>query len=150
MNPVRKRQAADGQTQRRVREALRAAFSEQPEVLLAYMHGSFATGHPFRDLDLAVLLGDELGDALLPSELRLEAEVGEILRRIGFTAPVDLRTLNRAPLSFRYQVIKVGFPVFAHDDNLRVNFETSTISYYLDFAPFRREQLREVLRLGVR
>jgi predicted nucleotidyltransferase len=150
MNPLRRQQAADEQTQRRVREALRAAFCEQPEVLLAYVHGSFATGHPFRDLDLAVLLRDEVGDALLSSELGLEAEVGEILRRIGFTSPVDLKTLNRAPLSFRYQVIKTGFPVFARDDTVRVTFETSTVSRYLDFAPFRREQLREVLRLGVR
>jgi len=146
---VRKKQTADQHTQRRAREALQTLFAYQADVLLAYIHGSFARGEPFRDLDVAALVADRDRDGFLARELRLEAAVEDALRRVEFTSPVDLRTLNRAPVSFSYQVIRTGFPVFVRDDGVRVDFETRTVSRYLDFARFRREQLREVLGVAV-
>ena len=43
----------------RVIEALRRELEGRPEVLFAYLHGSFIEGGPYRDIDVA---GEDLGD----------------------------------------------------------------------------------------
>jgi hypothetical protein len=50
--------------------------------------------------------------ALSDSELRLEAEMAERIREY----PVELRVLNQAPLSFRYQVIEEGILLVIRDE----------------------------------
>jgi hypothetical protein len=63
--------------------------------------------------------------------------------------PVDLRILNDAPLSFRYNVIRYGRPVFVRDSDARFEFVEATLRGYFDFAPYREMYLRETLGLGL-
>jgi len=138
----------DEATHKRVLDALKQALAARKEIIVAYVHGSYAEGRSFRDLDIAVHVSESaLSGSPLSYELMLESELEEGLRGVNLRVPLDVRILNRAPLSFRYEVIKHGTPVFIGDDDLRADFEAATISRYLDFAPFRREQLREVLGL---
>ncbi len=149
MRHTRPRPPADDATHKRIVDALRQFLATREEIIVAYVHGSYAEGRPFRDLDIAVYVNEAaLSESPLSYELMLESELQEALREEGLRVPLDVRVLNRAPLSFRYEVIKRGTPVFVRNDDLRADFEAATISRYLDFAPFRREQLREVLGLG--
>lgn len=149
MRHTRPRPPLDDATHRRVVDALAQAVAARKEILVAYVHGSYAERRPFRDLDIAVYVSESaLSGSLLSYEVMLESGLEEALRGAGLAAPLDVRILNRAPLSFRYEVIKHGTPVFVANDDLRADFEAATVSRYLDFAPFRREQLREVLGLG--
>lgn len=114
-----------------------------PQLAVAYLHGSFTSSGRYRDIDIAIYLKDP-PDSSLDLELGLEAGLSETLH-----CPVDVRVLNNAPLSFRYQVIKDGQAIIVNDDDARTEFVEATTLDYLDFAPFRKMYLKEALGLGV-
>ncbi len=124
--------------------AVRSLLESHADMSFAYLHGSFAAGSGFRDIDIAVYL-KQVPASLLDHELRLEAE---LMKAVG-GCPVDLRVLNGAPLSFRYNVIKGGLLLFARNDDERADFVEHTLSAYFDFAPYRALYLKETLGLGV-
>lgn len=127
-----------------ITEAIVCKLQEHPEILFAYLHGSFLTNEFINDIDLALYLR-KIPDSLLEYELNMEV----ILSNVVVGAPVDVRLLNGAPLSFQYNVVKEGIPIIVHDDNERAEFQERTIKYYFDFAPFRKRYLEEVFRIAV-
>jgi predicted nucleotidyltransferase len=118
-------------------ETIKRELEKRDEITFAYIHGSFLFGN-FRDIDIAIYLGDNIGKTV-HYELQLEVELGKL---IGL--PVDVRVLNSAPLSFRFNAIR-GLLLFSRDERARTDFEASTISEYHDFAYFRKRYRREVL-----
>lgn len=58
--------------------------------------------------------------------------------------PMDIRIINRAPLSFCQSVIRNGRIVVDRDPNMRADFEGLILKQYFDFAPFHRRYLCEV------
>jgi hypothetical protein len=125
-------------------ENLRFCLKNRSDVIFAYMHGSFIVEDRFKDIDIAVYL-DPLPPSPLEAELELEAQLNNIVKRY----PVDIRILNRASLSFRYNVIKNGQPIVIKNDNIRSDFVETTLSYYFDFSPFLKEYLKEALGSGI-
>jgi predicted nucleotidyltransferase len=125
-------------------ESLKVCLKNRSDVIFAYLHGSFFTEDRFKDIDIAVYL-DPLPPSLLEAELELEAKLSNVVIRY----PVDIRILNNASLSFRYNVIKNGQPIVVNNDNIRSDFVEATLSYYFDFSPFLKEYLKEALRSGI-
>ena len=111
---------------------------------MAYVYGSFVMADKFRDIDIAVYL-KQIPSTPLHVELELETELGNIIKNYL----VDVRILNNAPLSFRYNVIKSGKPIVVVDDDARTDFEEATLSNYFDFSPFRKMYLKETLGHGI-
>jgi uncharacterized protein len=126
------------------REIITDSLLKHAEVSFAYVFGSFIAGDGFRDIDVAVFLRD-LPESVLEYERRLESE----LMTVVHVYPVDVRILNRSPLSFRYRVIKEGAILFARSDDERSDFQEATLSAYFDFAPYRALYLKETLGSGV-
>ena len=108
-----------------------------PEILAAYVFGSFVRGQTFGDLDVAVLLATSPADPLA-FELTLEADMEKLVH-----IPVDMRVLNQAPQPFQYTVIREGKLILDRDPNRRAAFEGNVVKQYLDFSRFRRRSLRE-------
>jgi hypothetical protein len=52
--------------------------------------------------------------------------------------------VNQAPLSFRFSVIK-GKLLFARDENILVDFMTTTARQYLDYVPLRHRYMKEAM-----
>jgi len=125
-------------------ESVKVCLKNRSDVIFAYLHGSFFTEDRFKDIDIAVYL-DPLPPSLLEAELELEAKLSNVVKRY----PVDIRILNNASLSFRYNVIKNGQPIVVNNDNIRSDFVEATLSYYFDFSPFLQEYLKEALRSGI-
>lgn len=123
---------------------IKTSLSKHPDIVFAYLHGSFITVDKFRDIDVACYL-HELPPLPLQVELQLENELGSEVKKF----PVDVRMLNSAPLSFRYHVIKNGLPVLVRDDDARCNFVNLTFRHYFDFAPFRKRYVKEALEGGI-
>ncbi|KAF0221016.1 MAG: DNA polymerase beta domain-containing protein [Geobacteraceae bacterium] len=123
---------------------IRGCLEKRLDIVFAYVHGSFALHESFNDIDIAVFF-DSAPDSPLQIELLLEAELGNAVRDF----PVDVRVLNNSPLSFRYNVIRFGRPLFINDDDIRSDFVEAAIRNYLDFAPFRRMYLKETLGLAI-
>ena len=114
-----------------------------PDLVFAYVHGSFISQEQFRDIDVAIYLNKKTTE-LLQAELDLETELYNLVQY-----PVDVRILNSSPLSFRYNVIKNGRHLAVIDDDGRCDFEETTVSNYFDFAPYRKMYLQEALNRGV-
>jgi predicted nucleotidyltransferase len=109
-----------------------------PEILAAYVFGSFPREQTFGDLDIAVLLVTSPAEPL-KFELTLEGDLEKSVH-----IPVDIRVLNRAPQPFQYNVIREGQLMLDRDPNRRAAFEGNVVKQYLDFSRFRRRSIREI------
>jgi len=116
---------------------------ENPDIIFAYLHGSFLEDD-FRDIDVAVYLTKISERKALQYELNLENELNKLA---GFWA--DVRILNHAPLSFRFNVIKSGILLFSKDERVRCDFECLTIVEYHDLDFLRSIYRKEALGIKV-
>jgi hypothetical protein len=115
-------------------EKLEQFFAARPEVMLAYIYGSFLHREDWRDLDIAVWIDEGLLDVgcdPFDHSLRLGAGLEAFLGRPGIE--VDLRPLNDAGLPFQYEVTGTGRLVKRRDEETRVLYEARVMTEYLDF-----------------
>ena len=117
--------------------------SEGPQLVAAYVYGSFLTGKSFSDIDIALMTASEVANPL-DVELKLETRLASVLR-----IPADVRILNQAPISFSQSVIRHGRVVIDHEPNRRADFESRVLREYFDIKPFRRRYLQEVINAPV-
>jgi uncharacterized protein len=119
---------------------LREILGNRPEISFVYLHGSFTGEEAFRDIDIALYL-NELPESPLDYELSLETALMEGLR----CGEIDVRILNKAPLSFKYHAIKERGVLLSRDEVKRTLFVEETLEAYLDFAYHRQAYLKEAL-----
>ena len=127
-----------------IEEAIREVLRKHGEISFAYLHGSFFKGDAFRDIDVAVYL-ERMPASVLEYELQMETE---LIRAVGRHI-IDVRVLNTAPLSFKYNVIKDGIILLVKNDDKRADFQETTIAAYLDFLPYRNIYLEETLGVKI-
>jgi predicted nucleotidyltransferase len=133
---------ADEAARAKLTDAIRRALQARPEVTFAYLHGSFLSGGPYRDIDVAV----RLDPTRVPgSEWTRYAVDLSVALHLELRVPVDVRVLNGAPVAFRYRAQK-GQPLVVRDQDLLAEFRARTWDEYFDFLPFARQYLREALR----
>jgi predicted nucleotidyltransferase len=126
---------------KRTEEVLSQTLEKEENVLFAYLHGSFAEGRPFRDIDIAVFVKE----SKIPKEKSLDFEMSISLRLEKIIKmPVDVKVINYAPLGFQYHSTG-GILLVCRDDDLRVDFLTKMRSLYFDFKPSSERFLKEML-----
>lgn len=113
------------------------------EIVAAYLYGSFVTDLFFADIDLGILTQNDI-EEILNFELDLENRLERIVKY-----PVDVRLLNRAPLSFCQNVIRHRNVILDRKPNLRADFEGQVLKQYFDVAYFQRRYLKEVTNAPV-
>ncbi len=111
-------------------EILRS-ISSDGDVMLAFLHGSFAQGVLFHDIDLALLINNDTRERIYHYTVHLTAELDA---RLGL--PVDIQVLNSAPLPFRYNVFTNGQLILCRDYRLYHELFDITTRLYLDFKIF--------------
>ena len=121
---------------------LRRRLTEEKGIVFAYVHGGFVRRSFFRDIDVAVWVGEGEDPFYYAVDLSVKLEV-----ELGM--PVDVQVLNEAPLPFRYRVFTEGVLLFSRDERLRVEVVNSTIREYLDFQ-FLVETVRKARHGGFR
>ncbi len=122
----------------RIREALEA----RAEIVFAYLHGSFAEGLPFRDVDVAVYLDPAFAGVTDTFDYEMNLSV-KLTRALGFL--VDVHVLNGAPLGFQHSVLQ-GEVLLVRDEDKLTDFIEQVSIEYMDFAYLGRRYLLEVLR----
>lgn len=118
-------------------EKLTNYFSQQPEVVLAYLYGSQASGltHNRSDLDVGVLFAPDVRPA---EQMRLALRYGaDLSLTLGVEA--DVRELNSAPVELQFQVIRPGRCLYARSEQERVSFEEHVMGEYQDLQPALQE-----------
>lgn len=113
---------------------LQLVFEPLPQVVVAYLFGSYARGQAglLSDVDVAVLLSGQ------PTESECFDVRLDILERaitgLGRNE-VDVAVLNQTPLALRYRVVRDGQIIVCRDEAARLAFTARTVSMYLDFKP---------------
>jgi predicted nucleotidyltransferase len=127
--------------QTRLVEELRRQLEQRPGIAFACLHGSFRSGGPYRDIDVAVWLDPEVlrdrGGWRYALDLSVDLE-------LALGVPIDVQVLNEAPLAFRYHAL-AGQPLLVRDQDLLDDLRARTWDSYFDFLPFARQYLRDVL-----
>ncbi|MDE2059720.1 MAG: hypothetical protein KGL31_05390 [candidate division NC10 bacterium] len=123
-----------------IRDQIAAGLLHEPDVLFAYVYGSFLKSEAFSNVDIGVYLSSSHFNNALAANLsaHLSAKV---------KLPVDVRTLNTAPISFRLYVLR-GECLFSRDDTLRTGIMEDTVQRYFDIAPLRRHTTKEAFGDG--
>lgn len=127
-------------------------FSEKPEIVTAYIFGSYAEGvsRPDSDVDLAVLL-ERVPRDTLKYRLDMMDETKRIVRM-----NTEIIIINEAPRLLQFQVIQKGKVIFEKNPDRRALFEMNVASRYYDYKryfDYHTRQLTERIKeggLGVR
>lgn len=122
-----------------IEKILKCELLRQPDIIFAYLHGSFLLPVPCGDVDVAVYLAEK---ALQPEHWVYEAKLAMQLDRLT-GIPVDILTLNYAPVTVRYHVTR-GRLLFSKDEKLRFTFLEETWREYFDFQPFLHAFYRDL------
>lgn len=117
-------------------ERAAAFLACDPRVLLVYVFGSAVASERLhvRDVDLAVLTTPALS---LDELMRLRADIVDRTR-----APIDLVSLNGAPIVLAHEVADSGRCLYARTPDVEVDFVTRARARYWDFKPYRDAQWR--------
>jgi predicted nucleotidyltransferase len=122
---------------KKIEEVLSNCVEKEETILFAYIHGSFAEGRPFRDIDIAVFVEE----SKIPKEKSLDFEMSTSLRLEKIIKiPIGVKVINYAPLAFQFYST-AGSPLMCNEDDLRVDFLTTMRSIYFDFK-FSMEKLQ--------
>ncbi|MEW6399037.1 MAG: nucleotidyltransferase domain-containing protein [Bacillota bacterium] len=131
-------------TRATIKRVLRQALARRPEVLFAYLFGSFAERLPFRDIDIAVWIDPAVG----PEDLEYRPWRYEATLEAGLTPlvgiPVDVTLLSPAPIPLRYHATR-GELLFSRDETKRCTFLEETWRDYFDMEPHMRQFLHDIL-----
>ena len=123
----------------KITKTISSYLQRHEEIFAAYIFGSYVSGELFGDIDLGILVRNE-PENLLEYEFELEIKLEELVK-----FAVDVRILNKAPVSFVQNVIRHGQIIIDSKPNIRSDFESYILRKYFDFAPFRRRYLAEVI-----
>jgi len=100
-------------------------------VSAAYVFGSYVYNDDSNDIDVALLISKELNSY---TGFKFKMQVArELERQIKPMFEFDVKIPNHAPIEFQYEVLKKGKAVFLRDRTENVEYESETISNYLDF-----------------
>lgn len=135
-----KRYSLSAQEKKKILGSIRDYLLQRPEVIFAYVHGSFIEERPFHDIDVALYFTESI-----PQERRLELCLQLSVDLSGIVRfEVDAHALNDAPLGLRYHATR-GKVLMSRDDNLRHDFEEYVWIRYFDFEPIMKQNLRDLL-----
>ncbi|MEW6423251.1 MAG: nucleotidyltransferase domain-containing protein [Bacillota bacterium] len=125
---------------KRIKEILKKELSRRKEIIFAYLHGAFPLPIPCGDVDIAIYLNETV-----PPEKywEYEAELTMTLERL-ISMPVDVLTLNRAPVALRYHATR-GKLLWSKNEPARFTFLEDTWREYFDCQPIFRAFLKDLL-----
>ncbi len=132
---------ASADDRQRVRDTLARVLGDHPQVVVAFLFGSFLDQPRFRDIDVGILVDPRQvpeSDAWsFASQLATDLE-------LAIRYPVDLVILNYASIAVRYYA-SLGEVLVCKDAETRYLFLERAWDEYLDFEPFLRASLRDLL-----
>lgn len=105
-------------------------LQQTPQVLFAYLFGSYAAGSPHRgsDIDIAVYLRPDLDKM---ERFRLRLLIADLLSDL-FGLKVDLIDLAAAPLSLQHCILRQKILILERDIRSRTSFEVASRREYFD------------------
>lgn len=123
-----KRTASSVERERLIR-AIKDRLLQEPDIVFAYLHGSFLTEESFRDIDVGILSG-------VAKDLSLESDLSfELSTALGYE--IDVRVINDAPVAFQMAALRNGRLLLSRNDDARTDFIENVGRRYREYAHFR-------------
>jgi hypothetical protein len=123
------RQDLDREQRIQISAILQERLSQKPEIVFAYIHGSFEENLSFRDIDIALYLNNA-------AAFDFESDLSyELTRLAGYE--VEVRIMNKAPVEFQMAVLQKGRVLFSRDEDKRAEFIYDVGKRYKEYAHFR-------------
>ena len=119
----------DQEQRSRISALLQERLFRNPEIIFAYIHGSFQESSSFRDIDIALYL-DRIAAFDFESDLSCE-----LTRLAGYE--VEVRIMNKAPVDFQMSVLQKGRVLFSRDEDKKAGFIYDVGKRYMEYAHFR-------------
>jgi len=120
-------------TLEQVQDAVVRACRVEPNLILAYLHGSAVRGEAAADIDVAVLLEEPLDAGLVLAAT--ERVAARVEREAAQGLPVDVRLLNGTGPAFRFRVLQEGRRLYERSADERIVLEAEWASDWHDFQP---------------
>ena len=117
------------------KKQLSEAIARIPEVKLAYLYGSYATGlaNENSDIDIAMVLKEHTAQVnSIRTEINVSLKLEEVLNS---NKEIEVRFVNDAPIYFLNEAVNKGIPLFSSSELERNEFEARVMMEYLDFEP---------------
>lgn len=117
-------------------KTIKDRLSREPDLLFAYIHGSFVTGAVFRDIDVGLY-------ARFHKDFSYETELSyELSQSLG--QEVEVKVINEAPVAFQMAVLRDGRLLFSVDDVVRTSFIEEVGRRYRIYAHFRNVYMEAI------
>lgn len=130
-----KKQSTSRKERQKLIEAIRTFLSKKSNVVFAYIHGSFAEGEPFRDLDVALYSKN------YKEEIELESDYSDELSK-NTDYSVEAIVINQAPVAFQMSVLKKGILIVNKSEDIKTDFIESVSRRYRQYSHFRNIALK--------
>lgn len=127
----------------RLLSKIKKILSEDPNIIFAYVFGSFVEKEleSFRDIDIALYLTDRFPrEKFLDYSLELAVELESKVEKY----PIDIVVLNDAPLSLSFKATQ-GLLLVCKDENLWIDYVTKVWSLYQDHEITSRNVIADML-----
>jgi hypothetical protein len=135
MSPTKRLYRLSPAERHAIRDRIAAELSHDPDVLFAYVYGLLLKSEAFDVVDIAVYLSTSHFNNTTATNL--SAHLSDKLN-----IPVNVRSLNTAPIAFRFHVLRSEC-LFSRDDDLRASIMEDTTRRYLNNASPRRHTTKE-------
>jgi predicted nucleotidyltransferase len=133
----RKKQSINKVGRQKLIESIKTYFSEEDNVIFAYIHGSFTEEKTFRDIDVALYLKNS------KEELGFESDYSyELTKNTGY--PVEVIVINRAPVPVQMSVLRKGILIVNKSEDIRTDFIECVGRRYRQYSHFRNIALETV------
>lgn len=133
---------ASAEERQQIRTTITQVLAARPEVLVAFLFGSFLGEPRFHDVDLGIVVDPKL----VPNTAALDF-ASDLANELEWKTrlPIDLNVLNEAPIALRYNASR-GELLLSKDDGVQGQFLEQAWREYLDFEPFLRRSLQDLLK----
>jgi hypothetical protein len=123
------RRTASSVERERLIRAIKDRLLQEPDILFAYLHGSFLTEESFRDIDVGIL-------SSVAKNLSFESDLSfELSTTLGYE--IDVRVINDAPVAFQMAALRNGRLLLSRNDDARTDFIENVGRRYREYAHFR-------------
>jgi predicted nucleotidyltransferase len=126
--------------------AVADACAGEPDVVLAFVHGSAIRGGPAADFDVGVFLSDPAGSDATKAYDVCDRVAWRIEQAHVTSLPLDIRPVNGAGPAFRFDLISRGRLAYRRSEDDRVVTEAEWASEWHDFRPFHERLVEASLR----
>lgn len=112
---------------------LKKYFAQKPEIISAYIFGSFAENRVRKnsDMDVALFINEKTIKNPLLYRIEVSAELMDLLKK-----RVEIMLLNFSNLLLRAQVFEKGLLIYEKAGNKRALFQAYSMGLYYDYKKY--------------